>query len=162
MEIQASCAKAAPTLDIGRGSQSDLVDKTGYLYQGGAWQPFTLTSASPLQYTYLVWRLCLRSSSLLIRHHLLVLCRRLRLLLVRYCLEVRLCRCRLCYRWLADPGLRASNRWDDRDDRDGRNYGDHRRDEWRHHGCFGGPHRWGYTSCTCRRSRRWVYHARAQ
>lgn len=46
--VKATCDKTVPTLDVGRGSQSDYVYKLGYLYQGNTWQPITLTANTNL------------------------------------------------------------------------------------------------------------------
>jgi hypothetical protein len=48
-EITASCAKTTPTLDVGRNVSTDYVYKLAYIYQGSAWAPQNLTSASALQ-----------------------------------------------------------------------------------------------------------------
>ena len=48
VEITADCAKATPTLDVGRNVSTDYIYKLAYIYQNNAWQPQNLTSSSAL------------------------------------------------------------------------------------------------------------------
>jgi hypothetical protein len=49
MEVVANCAKATPTLNVGRNVSNGYIYKVNYIYQNNAWQPFNLTSSSALQ-----------------------------------------------------------------------------------------------------------------